>query len=475
MYECIACRCALINDSPYIRLCPACKEIYPVINEVGIFLLPDCFSSLQGFLIEMNEIKELFEKTDSAFWQYQQLNGIDIFSDRIETIKKGMVVNFQRLEEAYKPIADFMKNQLSDNVFLAKSSITSGFTLHDMLPYFYQDWFGTPDFYEVKKLFKRAVQAHCKDRESLAVLGAGACGLLYNMADDFQVSYGVDLSLPTLLMAKEFMEGRNLTFHLQQSDWYEIKLTPPKNTTNDIKYIVSDVMNMPFSDQSLSVVVTQYMLDFVSNPVRLANEVHRILKPNGLWINFSIPFKVPGDLTELGRRKLNELPQFFFENGFDMVQMESKFFTLLNYESIHPKIGNDKQLVHFFTLKKNKKNIKYFETSQSVFRFFQKNENVWKEIPKIVKGRELSFNKKIYFNNSGIRNELTEISVTGHSFPISSEFLFFLETIFGFIDGENNLRIIFSNLHENGLFVDEKMFLQLIYVLSVQHYLIDFV
>ncbi len=39
--------------------------------------------------------------------------------------------------------------------------------------------------------------------------------------------------------------------------------------------------------------------------------------------------------------------------------------------SIHPKIGNDKQLVHFFTLKKNKKNIKSY--CVVVIQCFQKN------------------------------------------------------------------------------------------------------
>ncbi len=263
MYQCIACRGDLIDESPSTKICSHCGNIYPLINEISVFLLPDVFSSLQGFIIEMEETKSSFAKINDNLEDFERYSEPGILANRIGMIKKGMASNLDVLEKSCQPIMDFLQNCSGQDNTLAWGSVRSGFSFHDMLPYFYQDWFGTHDFADVKNLFGKTITEHCKDRESVAVLGAGACGLLHSIADNFQVSYGVDLSLPTLLTAKQFIEGEPLTYHLQKADWQKVELTPPESTTKNIRYIASDVMNMPFKSASLSVVVTQYMLDIV--------------------------------------------------------------------------------------------------------------------------------------------------------------------------------------------------------------------
>lgn len=473
MYQCIACQEPLIDQSPSVRICSHCGNNYPVINDISVFVLPDSISSLQGFIMEMEEIKSSFANISNRLEDYEHHSDGDIFAGRIEMMKQGMAANSQVLDRTCKPISGFLADRPRKDNALAWSSVKSGFTFHDMLPYFYQDWFGTPEFAKVKSLFGKTVAEHCKDWESVAVLGAGACGLLYSVADDFQVSYGVDLSLPTLLAAKQFIQGEPLAFHLQRADWHKVELTPPESTANDIRYVVSDVLNMPFSNGSLSVVITQYMLDFISNPKRLAEEIYRVLKPGGLWINFSNPCRIPGDPIELGRRKLNELPVFFEKMGFDVLGMENERFALLNLEKIYPEAGNNQQLVHFLTLRKNENDSNLLGNGKSIQRFFNPNDSVWCEIPRIVKGRELTFARKKSFGEQGGNREAIEISVAGHSFSVPADFALLLEMIFASVDGKNSLRKLFTAVHEKGIGLNEDAFLQLIYVLHVQHYLID--
>lgn len=472
MYQCIACQGTLINKSTSIRICSDCGNSYPLIDEISVFLLPDSLSSLQGFIMEMEEIKSSFANISHRLEEHEQHSDDDMFANRIEMMKQGMAANSQVLDRTCKSISSFLVDRPRKDNTLAWSSIKSGFTFHDMLPYFYQDWFGTPEFAKVKSLFSKTVAEHCKDWESVAVLGAGACGLLYSVADDFQVSYGVDLSLPTFITAKNFIQGEPLAFHLKRADWHKVELTPPESTANDIRYVVSDVMNMPFVSGSLSVVITQFMLDFVSNPKRLTEEIYRVLKPGGLWINFSNPCRMPGDPVELGRRKLNELPVFFEKMGFDVLSMENERFALLNLEKIYAEAGNNEQLVHFFTLRKNENDRNLSGYDKPIQRFFKSNDSVWAETPRVVKGRELTFARKKSFEQ-GCSNELIEISVEGHYFSIPPNFAMLLDMLFKHVDGKNSLRKLFTVVHEKGISLNEDAFLQLIYVLNVQHYLIE--
>ncbi|MGR9052890.1 MAG: class I SAM-dependent methyltransferase, partial [Gammaproteobacteria bacterium] len=327
------------------------------------------------------------------------------------------------------------------------------------------------DFDEVKALFDKVITEHCKDKTSIAVLGAGACGLLHGLADRFQFSYALDLSLPTLSAAKRLIEGERLVFHLEQADWQRIELLPPPPLTNPIRYLAADVMNMPFKNASMSVVVTQYMLDFASDPGRLTEEIYRILKPGGIWINFSNPFRVLDDPIELGRRKLNELPAYFETFGFDTVSLENKRFTLLNMEKIVAEVGNNKNLVHFFTLKKS-------ETipdnkRRPIRRFFLENEAVWLEIPKLVKGRELTIAHKKKLDGQQANNGWIEFTVLRHSFIIPSNLALLLETFIEHVDGKTTLRSLFTLLQRKGMALSEKAFMHLVYILHIQHNLIS--
>ncbi|WP_031431299.1 class I SAM-dependent methyltransferase [Methylomicrobium agile] len=423
--------------------------------------------------MEIEEIKTSFANISYRLEDYEHHLDDNMFAGRTDMMKQGMAVNIRVLERTCKAITDFLAEQPRKDNALAWSSVKSGFTCHDMLPYFYQDWFGTPEFAKVENLFSKTITEHCKDWESVAVLGSGACGLLYSVADDFQVSYGVDLSLSTLLVAKQFIQGEPLVFHLQRADWHKVELTPPASTANEIHYVVSDVLNMPFVSGSLSVVITQYMLDFISNPIRLTEEIYRVLKPGGLWINFSNPCRLPSDPIELGRRKLNELPVFFEKMGFDVLSMENERFALLNLEKIYSEAGNNQQLVHFFTLRKNENDSNIPADDRSIQRFFNRNDSVWREIPRIVKGRELALARKKLFGEQGARREVLEISVGGRSFSIPADFALLLETTLAGVDGKNSLRQIYTGVYEKGIGLTEDVFLQLIYVLHVQHYLIE--
>lgn len=471
MYQCISCQEELNYRSVDSFLCSNCGNNYPILDEIALFI-PKAKSSLQGYMMEMEDAKsgltEMADNLDNLQKQFETSE----FCNRIINTLNAVQTNLNVLQEPYLPIIKFVQNQPENDDLLAWSMIKTGTTFLDMLPYFYQDWSGTSDFEKIKNRVCKTITENAIDRESVAVLGAGACGLLHGVADFFEISYGVDLSLPTLLAAKVFIGGKPLTFHLSDADWHKITLTPPKQSIKNIHYLATNVNNMPFKNGSLSLVITQYMLDIVSNPIGLAQEIRRALKPEGLWINFSKPFRSAGDPSILGMRKLDELPPLFNSLGFEVITVENERFNYLNLETVSREVDTVNQLVHFFTLRKSQ-SFKQDNTTKQVSRFFDLNcTSVWNEIPRIVVDRNLIFSQQKSFDGAGSVNESLSISVMGHTFSIPPDFAFLLETIFRAIDGERNLREIYL-IQKEAIGQDEKSFLLLIYILNVLHYLIE--
>lgn len=471
MYICITCQGELKSRSVDSFICSNCGNSYPILNGVVLFI-PKSTTSLQGYVKEMEEAKAELTGIADNLGNLQKQFETSEFSSRIIKTQKAVQTNLNILQEPYLPIIKFVQNQPEHDDLLAWSMVKTGTTFLDMLPYFYQDWSGTSDFEKVKSRIYRSIMENATDRESVAVLGAGACGLLYSVADFFEISYGIDLSLPTLLAAKSFIGGKPLKFNLSDADWQKITLTPPKQSTKNIHYLATNVNNMPFKNGSLTLVITQYMLDIVSNPIGLAQEIRRVLKPEGLWINFSKPFRVAGDPSILGMRKLDELPALFNSLGFEVINLENERFNYLNLENVSREVDTVNQLVHFFTLRKSK-SFEQNKTTKQVSRFFDPScSSVWNERPRIVADRNLIFSQQKSFDGASSVNESLSISVMGHTFSIPPDFAFLLDTIFRAIDGERNLREIYL-IQKNAIGLDEKSFLLLIYILNILHYLIE--
>jgi SAM-dependent methyltransferase len=121
-----------------------------------------------------------------------------------------------------------------------------------------------------------ALRAYSPDHGVVATLGARTGGSVAVSAQHFQLAYEVDLSSASVV--------RSL-------DQREIRLT------------VADFKQLPFTDESLSAVVSQYLLHRLPDPVGVAMEIRRVLKGGGIWVNLSrrlVPVTGLGMLAGLG-------------------------------------------------------------------------------------------------------------------------------------------------------------------------------
>lgn len=469
MLCCIACNGDLTRAAADLWECSQCGACYPFVGGVGVFILPDAMSALSGYAGEIDDARAECDAVAESLAGISASSANTALAERSARLQDGLTANLPFLETVYRPIVDFVRSHPVDgDAFFARPP-QGGYGGDHMLQYFYQDWCGTAGYEAVKDLIRQDVAAHCRDSGNAAVLGAGACGLLYSIADYFPVCYGVDLSLPALLMAKKLIEGSPLTFLLREADWRTISVTPPAPPANEIRFLAADAMTLPIKSASLSLVVTQYLLDIVSSAELFTQEMYRVLKPGGVWINFSKPFKVR-DCAALGRYRLEELPDYFGMRGFAVERMACRRFMPLDLAAIDAESDNVEDVVHHFVLRKDERLLRLPLPRQSS-RFFDGNEDVWREIPRIVTGREAAFFQQ-KLADGGLDGAFVWLKIMGNLLAVPAAPALLLENLFGLIDGEKTLGDLFALLRGGGELAEAR-FLALIFCLNRQYGLIE--
>lgn len=461
-YLCVLCgKNALVAHHTHYA-CTQCETIFPIISGVEIFL-PRPKSSLWAMIRGINEGNSRLSRVRDDLEVFTVNTPESEFVTRAHLMIKGINNNLALMNKHCRPISEYLSKEQPQDDILAWASVQTGSSYHGMLPYFHQDWFGTPDFKAVKSLFNNAIREHCSDKSAVAVLGAGACGLLYAMSERFDLSFGVDLSLPTLLTAKRLIEGESITVHLESAEWKKVVILPPPAALNEMRFVVGNVMNLPFCDASLSAVVTQYVTE--ANPVGLANEIHRVLKPRGLWIEFSTGFNVPGDPVALGPRKPLEIKVWLGRQGFEVLEIERKRFRFLNLDEIYPGGSCREDEVHFFAASKN---------DVRMATILERDDIYWQRKPRFTHGKEIELVTRQSLTREGADRQL-EISVLGDSFSIPEEYARFFEALFKHVGGNHNLYDIYTVLCAERATVKQEEFVQLIHCLSVENNVIELV
>lgn len=178
-----------------------------------------------------------------------------------------------------------------------------------------------PDYAEVyyKQNVKRAkaiAQSYAERLSSLGfnegvILDAGCGPGIYaiEMAKSFPKAkvIGIDLGEPLLAIAR--------------------KIAEKEKVFDRISFEKRDVQDLPFADNSFNAIINNNVLHIVENPVRMLNEIERVLAPNGIleladikrsWIGYILPeFKAAFTLQEVkGLIKSTKLPQGRFIGGF---------------------------------------------------------------------------------------------------------------------------------------------------------------
>lgn len=467
--RCVQCQGALDRSTATLASC-ACGATYPVVDGIPI-VMPRANATLHAYMTGLVDLEQ--DLGDTAARMQAALPGLSpALATRARAVIGAIEHDLGLMRGVYAPIEARAVDVPIEDDFIAWASIQTGLSLHDMFIYFYQDWYGTADFRQVKACCEAALVEHARDRASVAVLGAGACGLAHACGASFAETYAVDLSLPTLLLAQRFMAGEKLSVHLKQANFRRADLEPPDPLPQPVRCVVANVTNLPFADASLSVVITQCLLDIVDNPLQLAEEIQRVLRPGGLWLNFSHAFDAPGDPIELSPRKLDEIMEVLSPLGFAAAFLQRKRFVMLNPSALDPEPPRTDEEVHFFGLRKDAALPARAPFRELRTRFRDGDPTLWDARPAPVPGKEVSLGQRRSFGEGGtaVRSELR---VGPYPMPIPADYAELLAGLLGQMDGRHTLRQIHTALCAQGAELTPAAFFDLIYGLSVERYLID--
>lgn len=468
---CVVCNGDLTMGGHDLVVCIQCKNTYPVVDGIPVFMRRGS-AVLEAYIQELRSERERASNIAAQLGPLMTNKGHELFQ-RAERMISGISHNVELMAKHCRPIREYTRRVEVIDDLPAWASIQTGFPYREMLPYFFQDWYGTREFERVKEAFVGAVGASCSERKTMTVLGAGACGLFFTLADHFNQSFAVDLSLPTLLAAKHLIYGEPVSVRLEQTDWRKVDLAPPTTPGDkDMTFMVANVMTLPFRDESMSVVVTQYLMDIVGNSNWLMEEIWRVLSPQGVWINFSQPFRAPNDPLALRKRKLLEVAPVLTAIGFETKTLESRRFKLLNVEEIWTGGDRRDQEVHFLVAQKSGSPRELQPCGAN--RRLVGDAVLWDRVPKVVTEREVALVQRRRFSLEGLVEEW-EISVAGRRVPVSEQSGSLFAKLLSHIDGTRSVRELWKVLHADNCGLGEQEFLELMRCLNADHFVVEFV
>jgi len=336
-----------------------------------------------------------------------------------------------------------------------------------MLQYFHQDWTPTDDFDRVKRTIVSALTRHGQNAGPIAVLGAGACGMVHAVSTEFERVCGIDLCVPMLLIARDVMRGNSITVHVERADWRAIELRRRQAATDNIQLAVADASSLPFPDNSLAAVVTQFLLDIVGNPARVASEIRRTLRPGGVWVNFSPPMKAP--FPQLGGLAPEELSTFLEIAGFDVLESRYERSACVDLGTLSDTAPNILFLVQFFTARKTSNPVG-IHAGQGRNVLASDDEAWWQGVPAVVVGRNIKIASVENFaaNRQSRSAEMAFGFIYGVAPPsvLEEQDTAQLKTVLVLMDGKRTFTEIFLHVAKQANTISRSDFRELVHHLS---------
>jgi SAM-dependent methyltransferase len=195
-----------------------------------------------------------------------------------------------------------------------------------------RDWTNTSELEAAVAMIGAALEQVFRDPsgQSIAFAGCGAGGLLAEISTEFGRVLGYDLTLPVLGAARHLLDGNSLDLALpraiKETGHIHLRKRDPSSSTSHIQLQAMDVFDTAFNDESIDCVITAFLIDLIPDPQRLTAEIHRILRANGVWINYG----PSGPLTALWRFDRAESAAFVEASGFTVVHTDAHRTTYLD-------------------------------------------------------------------------------------------------------------------------------------------------
>jgi hypothetical protein len=323
----------------------------------------------------------------------------------------------------------------------ASSGPRPGWTVDSLVPYLLRDWTGTSELETISARIGEALKRSFPDPSGKSVVfaGCGAGGVLAGISPEFHRVLGFDLTLPIVVAARHLLDGNSLDLALpraiNRAGHMTLRRHDGRAARFDVDVAAMDALNTAFTDASVDCVVTSFLLDLIPEPLSLADEIHRILSKDGVWINYG----PSGSLTALLRFDDIETASFLEGAGFSVMSTETYRSTYLDLSRDCPAWSFQNHICYLMSARKSGDGKKrHVETMPSLT-----------ELPELIP-QHFPGARTIEQRSLGARSRCTRLlrheAVPGRvrSFGISSD----TARILALVDDERTVRDIARLLYE---------------------------
>ena len=192
-YACVRCTAALRPSADGL-CCPRCACAFPVVGGMPILAhRPEALlAAAQGWLDDAtSRLARTREMLAAATARDEWPEGL---VERASRMACGTEQNLAVFGRYMAPVTHHVSSRPRRSAtpldWIAANG--GGWDAHGMLPYFYQDWGEAPPVSQAAAIIADALERERPDAESVAVLGAGACGMVHAVAHLFERAYGLD-------------------------------------------------------------------------------------------------------------------------------------------------------------------------------------------------------------------------------------------------------------------------------------------
>jgi len=257
------------------------------------------------------------------------------------------------------------------------------------------------------------------------------------------------------------LHGKSVDIYCKCANWQPIHLEP-RSEDGEIRLLAADANRLPFSDASLSVIVTQYIMDLLENPLHVAAEITRVLKRNGIWVNFSIPFRIPGEPFSMLPPEISEVKTLLEPLGLDLVEGRSERFNYWNFDKIYSGGERVEDEVHLLFLRKSSRTPSSRSTLTRSGGAPPRGDAWWRQVPRLDSGKEVQIVHRHQLTSNGAM-DITELKLDKIFVPQPAVAL--LEALFRQIDAKRTLGDIWVDLKSRVL-INESQFFEVIQYLA---------
>ena len=331
---CLNCRNVVsLTRADRTLTCPSCDFSYLLFDGIPI-LLKDPRANLAASWLQH---KALIEENTNRLHEVRDAKGRQ--PDRTDLLDRAIV--------AYETDNAYLKRlQTAIEAILPKPEIEEiekegrfpkQYTMSEGVAFFPRDWCWSKKSEEEITLIMDTVfdlvDAFADDADTILVPGAGAGRFACELAGKYDDCYAFDFSVH---MAQIFYDlvARDRALHrvnlrsnvIRTEDVvveHTLSLDPSGGSrirsqidTGNLSYFVGNALDVPFAGSALSAIACLYFIDIV--PIREhLNEIRRILKPGGLFINLGPLRYMRGDVANMLSGE--EIMDMFQHSGFDIL------------------------------------------------------------------------------------------------------------------------------------------------------------